>query len=321
MADTTFTDNRLAIKAGENPRTRGVKRAGSGRGPNGRATNRLPGERALVASPGTWFVWAGIVVFFLFLFGILISVLVDSFGKQWFATWLPEVFSADWYAQAWNEFDLGHVIGVTLIVAFSVVAISIVIGVPASYVLARSNFPLKRLVLGLFLLPVLIPPITFGIPLATVMYNFGLGRTLLAVILVNLVPSVPFVIITMTPFIEQINPSIENAARMCGAGMRQVFVRVLGPLLIPGLLAAGILVLVRTVGMFDLTFLVSGPPSDTLVVAIYRAMTSAGGSEPRALVSAMAVMYTVMMLIILIVALRFVNPTQLVARVRDTSDD
>jgi putative spermidine/putrescine transport system permease protein len=35
----------------------------------------------------------------------------------------------------------------------------------------------------------------------------------------------------------------------------------------------------------------------------------------------MAVMYTVMMLIILIIALRFVNPTQLVARVRDTSDD
>src|SRR5699024_9587681 len=39
------------------------------------------------------------------------------------------------------------------------------------------------------------------------------GRTVLAVILVNLVPSVPFVILTMTPFIEQINPSIESAAR------------------------------------------------------------------------------------------------------------
>jgi putative spermidine/putrescine transport system permease protein len=289
--------------------------------PKKRRSDRLPGEKALVASPGTWFVWAGIVVFFLFLFGILISVLVDSFGKSWFTTWLPLEFSADWYGQAWSSFDLGHVIGVTLLVAFTVVVVSILVGVPASYVLARSNFPFKRIVMGLFLLPVLIPPITFGIPLATVMYNFGLGRTVLAVILVNLVPSVPFVIITMTPFIEQINPSIENAARMCGAGMRQVFLRVLGPLLVPGILAAGILVLVRTVGMFDLTFLVSGPSSDTLVVAIYRAMTSAGGGEPRALVSAMSVIYTVMMLVILIIALRFINPTQLVARVKDSKDD
>ncbi len=289
--------------------------------PKRRRPDKLPGERALIASPGTWFVWAGIVVFFLFLFGILISVLVDSFGESWFTTWLPLSYSPTWYAQAWSTFDLGNVIGVTLLVAASVVIISVLVGVPASYVLARSNFPGKRVIMGLFLLPVLIPPITFGIPLATVMYNFGLGRTVLAVILVNLVPSVPFVIITMTPFIEQINPTIENAARMCGAGMRQVFVRVLGPLLIPGILAAGILVLVRTVGMFDLTFLVSGPQSDTLVVAIYRAMTSAGGAEPRPLVSAMAVIYTVMMLVILIIALRFVNPTQLVARVRDARDD
>jgi putative spermidine/putrescine transport system permease protein len=286
-----------------------------------RKTGLPPGEKSLAASPSTWFVWFGITVFFVFLFGIVISVLVDSLGKPWFNTWLPETFTTSWYSGAWTRFDLTHIIGVTLLVAVAVIVVSIVIGVPASYVLARSSFPGKNLVMLLFLLPILIPPITFGIPLATVMYNFGLGRTVLAVILVNLVPSVPFVIITMTPFIEQINPSIENAARMCGAGMRQVFVRVLGPLLIPGILAAGILVLVRTVGMFDLTFLVSGPPSDTLVVAIYRAMTSAGGAEPRALVSAMAVMYTVMMLIILIIALRFVNPTQLVARVRDTSDD
>ena len=280
-----------------------------------------PGEKSLVASPGTWFVWAGIAAFFIFLFGIIISVLVDSLGKPWFTTWLPENFTLGWYAEAWTRFDLTHIILVTLIVAFTVVALSILIGVPAAYILARRNFPFKRAIMVLFLLPILIPPITFGIPLATVMYNFGLGRSLLAVILVNLVPSVPFVIITMTPFIEQINPTIENAARMSGANMRQIFGRILAPLLVPGILAAGILVLVRTVGMFDLTFLVSGPQSDTLVVAIYRAMTSAGGGESRQLISAMGVVYTAMMLIILIIALRFINPTQLVAQVKESRDE
>ena len=36
--------------------------------------NRLPGEKSLAASPGTWFVWAGIVAFFIFLFGIILIV-------------------------------------------------------------------------------------------------------------------------------------------------------------------------------------------------------------------------------------------------------
>jgi putative spermidine/putrescine transport system permease protein len=287
-----------------------------------KAGGRLPpGEKSLAASPGTWFVWAGISAFFVFLFGIVLSVLVDSLGRPWFNTWLPENFTTGWYQQAWTRFNLTHIVGVTLLVAFSVIIISVVIGVPASYALARSSFPGKNIVVLLFLLPILIPPITYGIPLATVMYNFGLGRTILAVILVNLVPSVPFVIITMTPFIEQIDPAIENAARMCGANTRRVFTKILAPLLIPGILAASILVLVRTVGMFDLTFLVSGPNSDTLVVAIYRAMTSAGGGESRQLISAMGVLYTAMMLMILIIALRFINPTQLVAQVKEARGD
>lgn len=286
-----------------------------------RKTGLPPGEKSLAAAPSTWFIWFGITAFFIFLFGIVVSVLVDSLGKPWFNTWLPERFTTSWYQDAWTRFDLTHIIGVTLLVAVSVIVVSIVIGVPASYVLARSSFPGKNLVMLLFVLPILIPPITFGIPLATVMYNFGLGRTVLAVILVNLVPSVPFVIITMTPFIEQINPSIENAARMCGASTQRVFTKILAPILVPGILAASILVLVRTVGMFDLTFLVSGPSSDTLVVAIYRAMTSAGGGESRQLISSMGVIYTVMMLIILIIALRFINPTQLVSQVKEARDD
>jgi len=285
------------------------------------AASRPPGQRALVASPTTWLVWFAVAVFFVFLLGILVSVVVDSLGKSWFGSWLPEIFTTSWYAAAWDRFGMAHVIGVTLLVAFSVIAVSVLVGVPAAYMLARRNFPFKRTISMLFLLPVLMPPITYGIPLATVMYNMGLGRTLLAVILVNLVPSVPFVIMTMTPFIEQINPAIENAARMSGASMRVVFTRILAPLLVPGILAAAVLVLVRTVGMFELTFLVSGPQSDTLVVAIYRAMTAAGGGESRPLISSMAVVYTATMMLILVVALRFISPTQLVARVKDSRDD
>ncbi len=286
-----------------------------------RNAHRAPGEKALVASPSTWFVWAAVAAFFIFLIGILVSVVVDSFGRSWFEGWLPPEFSISQYASAWERFGMAHVIGVTLLVAAVVIIASVLIGVPAAYLLARRSFPLKRTVYAMFLLPVLMPPITYGIPLATVMYNVGLGRTLTAVILVNMVPSVPFVIMTMTPFIEQINPSIENAARMSGATMKTVFTRILGPLLVPGILAASVLVLVRTVGMFELTFLVSGPQSDTLVVAIYRAMTAAGGGEARQLISAMAVVYTVTMMVILIVALRFVSPTQLVAQVRESRDD
>jgi putative spermidine/putrescine transport system permease protein len=200
------------------------------------------------------------------------------------------------------------------------VAISVLIGVPASYVLARRRFPGRQVVLFTFLLPILMPPITYGVPLATVLYKFDLAGSLTGVILANLVPAVPFVILTMTPFIEQINPSVEWAARMCGAGTGQLFARVLAPLLVPGILAASILVLVRTVGMFELTFLTAGPDSETLVVALYYSM-SAAGIRAQQSVDAMAVIYTSTMLVLLVVALRYINPTQLVTRVKETPQE
>jgi putative spermidine/putrescine transport system permease protein len=265
-----------------------------------------------------WAVAVSVLVAFFFanILALIASVVVDSLGTKWFGTWLPQGFTLHWYSDAWRDFGLSHVMVVTLEVAAVVVVVSVAIGVPASYALARREFPGKRLVMLLFVLPILIPPITYGIPLATVLYRVHLAGSLSGVILANLVPSVPFVILTMTPFIEQIDPKIEAAARMCGARTTAIFTRVLAPLLIPGILAACILVLVRTVGMFELTFLTAGPSSTTLVVALYNSVFAAGIRANQS-VDAMAAIYTGSMLVLLVIALRFVNPTQLVTRAKE----
>jgi putative spermidine/putrescine transport system permease protein len=273
-------------------------------------------RRQLVAAPSRWLVWGALAVFFVFLAGLVLSVVVNSFATAWFGTWAPEGYTTHWYSDAWREFGLSDVLFVTAQVALVVVGVSLLIGVPAAYVLARRSFPGKRLVMLLFLLPILTPPITYGIPLATLLYELDLAGHLSGVILANLVPSVPFVVLTMTPFIEQIDPKVEAAARMCGASTTSVFVRVLGPLLVPGMLAAGVLVLVRTVGMFELTFLTAGPDSETLVVALYYSVFAAGIRAQQS-VDAMAVIYTASMLVLLVVALRFVSPTQLVTRIKE----
>jgi putative spermidine/putrescine transport system permease protein len=266
------------------------------------------------SSIGGWLVWGMIAVFFVAMFALIFTVFLDSIATTWFGSWLPDDFTTHWYGDAWAEFDLANVLLVTGQVAVAVVVISTLIGVPAAYALARRNFPGKRIVTVLFLLPILIPPITYGIPLATVLYKVQLAGSLFGVIVANLVPTVPFVVLVMIPFIEQIDPKIEAAARMCGAGTMTIFYRIVGPLLVPGILAAGVLVLVRTVGMFELTFLTSGPSSSTIVVVLYGAVFGAGIRAPQE-VDAMAVLYTASMLVLLVTALRFVNPTQLVTRV------
>ncbi|MEJ0068117.1 MAG: ABC transporter permease subunit [Pseudomonadota bacterium] len=247
--------------------------------------------------------------------GVIGEVAVNSFATRWLGTWLPAGYTTRWYEAAWSEFQLDDVLLVTVEVALAVVVLSLLLGVPAAYALARRNFRGKRLVGLLFVVPLLVPPITYGIPLATVLYQAGLAGTIYGVILANLVPTVPFVVLVMTPFIEQIDPRLEAAARTLGAGTARVFRHVLVPLLAPGMLAAALLVLVRTVAMFELTFLTAGNDSQTLVVALYYSVFAAGVRAGQS-VDAMAVLYMVTTLVWLLIALRFVNPTQLVGRGR-----
>jgi putative spermidine/putrescine transport system permease protein len=260
-------------------------------------------------------VWSVVIFFIANLLAMIGTVVTSSFATRWLGTWLPVGWTTRWYSSAWSEFQLGDVLLVTFQVVGAVVLVSGVLGVTAAYALARRDFPGKRLLVLLFLLPLLIPPITFGIPLATVLYQTGLAGTFWGVVVANLVPTVPFVILVMIPFIEQIDPKIEAAARVFGANTFKLFIHILLPLLLPGILAALLLVLVRTIAMFELTFLVAGPTSQTLVVALYYAVFAAGVRAVQS-IDAMAVVYMVTTLVWLIVALRFVNPTQIVTRAK-----
>jgi len=263
-------------------------------------------------------VWLVAAAFVANLFALIAVVVLNSFATRWLGAWLPSGFTPRWYSSAWSEFQLGDVLIVTFEVVFAVVALSGLVGVGAAYALARRDFPGKRAVMLLFLAPLVIPPLTYGVPMASLLYRIGLGGTFYGVVLANLVPTIPFVVLVMTPFIEQIDPRIEAAARVFGASTLSLFRRVLAPLLLPGLLAALLLALVRTIAMFELTFLTAGPDSQTLVVALYYAVFASGVRAGQS-IDAMAVIYMATTLIWLVVALRFVDPTQIVARARPSA--
>ncbi|MGN6584055.1 MAG: ABC transporter permease [Rhizobiaceae bacterium] len=260
-------------------------------------------------------IWAVVILFVLNLLGVIAAVVVDSFATRWLGTWLPAGWTTRWYFEAWREFQLTPVLIVTFEIVFTVVVISGLVGVTSAYALARRDFPGKRLIILIFLLPLLVPPLTYGIPMATLLYQAGVGGKFWGVVLANLVPAIPFVILVMIPFIEQIDPRIEQAARVFGASTTSVFIRILMPLLLPGMLAALLLVLVRTLAMFELTFLTAGPTSQTLVVSLYYAVFASGVRAAQS-IDAMAVVYMITTLVWLVLALQFVNPTQIVARAK-----
>ena len=103
----------------------------------------------------------GLMTLFVVNIGLMIAaVATSSFARRWLGTWLPEGWTTQWYTAAWKEFQLDSVLWVTVEVVLAVVFLALLIGVPAAYTLARREFPGKRALMLLFLLPLMVPPIT-----------------------------------------------------------------------------------------------------------------------------------------------------------------
>src|SRR4029453_9573777 len=123
---------------------------------------------------GDWIerVWRGLLYGMMTLFVVNIGLMIaavatNSFARRWLGTWLPDGWTTNGDAAAWKEFHVGEILLVTVEVVFAVVFLALLIGVPAAYTLARRDFVGKRLLMLGFLLPLMVPPITYGIPLAT----------------------------------------------------------------------------------------------------------------------------------------------------------
>ena len=112
----------------------------------GRGASSAPPKHAESIGSRLWraLVWGAMGFFLLNVLLLIATVAVNSIGTRWFGTLLPQGFTLHWYAQAWSDFQLSAVLRVTVEVVGAVVLLSIALGVPAAYALARAQFPGKR---------------------------------------------------------------------------------------------------------------------------------------------------------------------------------
>ncbi|MFZ4537442.1 sulfate ABC transporter permease subunit CysT [Propionivibrio sp.] len=159
---------------------------------------------------------------------------------------------------------------VTFGASFLAALINAVFGLIVAWILVRYTFPGKRLVDSLVDLPFALPTAVAGITLATLYAGNGwIGRHLeplglkvaftpLGIVVALTFISLPFVVRTLQPVIEDIEPEIEEAAATLGASRLQTFIRVLFPALFPALLTGFTMAFSRAVGEYGSVIFIAG---------------------------------------------------------------
>lgn len=238
------------------------------------ALSESPGHRRRLLPPLFILIPAaiGLALFAIPVLGLLVRT-------PWRA--LPSLLSAEMVADT---------LWLSLLSSVSAAAISLLVGVPLAFVLARSDLPGRSVVRGLVLLPLVLPPVVGGAVLL-----FALGRrgilggplervtgltlpfTTWGVILVVSFVAMPLMVITAEGALRNLDPGYERAAETLGAGRWTVLRRVTLPMIAPSLVAGTALTWARALGEFGATLTFAGNlqgRTQTLPLAVFVALES-----------------------------------------------
>jgi len=268
-------------------------RAGPGKGAP-RSRGRIPVVLGVPAA-------AGLLFLLLPLFGLLVR-----------APWrgLPGLLADPSVAQA---------LRLSLLSASAATAVSVLLGVPLAWGLARLRFPGRRLVRALVTLPLVLPPVVGGVGL---LYAFGrrgvlgpalgaagisLPFTTAGVVLAEAFVAMPFLVVSVEGALASFDPRYEQAAATLGAGSWTTFRRVTLPAVAPSVAAGAVLCFARALGEFGATITFAGNlpgTTQTMPLAVYIALET----DPEAAVALALVLLAVSITILLVLRERWLRP-------------
>jgi multiple sugar transport system permease protein len=157
----------------------------------------------------------------------------------------------------------------TMMVAVCATFLSVAASVTAAYAIVRVRFWGSGTIGGLIFLAYLVPPSILFIPLALIVFQYGLFDTPLALILTYPTILIPFCTWLLMGYFKSIPYELEECALIDGAGRWQILTKIILPLAIPGLLSAGIFAftLCWNEFIYALTF-ISSSENKTVPVAV-----------------------------------------------------
>lgn len=215
--------------------------------------------------------------------------------------------------------DVTQALRLSLWTATVATVISIVLGVPLAWLLARSQFPGLALLRALVTLPLVLPPVVGGVALLLAFGREGfVGRYLdqwfgitlpfstAAVILAETFVAMPFLVVTVEGALRSADQGYDEAAATLGASRMTVFRRVSLPLIAPSLVAGAVLCWARALGEFGATIAFAGNfpgRTQTMPLAVYLALQS----DPDAAIALSLVLLVVSVLVLVLLRDRWLR--------------
>lgn len=205
---------------------------------------------------------------FLFLLAPLIIILGASVSDTSYLTFPPKGLTLHWYANIFAIEAFRSTAVTSLILAVSGTALSMLIGIPAAYAMARHRIALPRWLGTVYVLPILIPEIVLGFSLMKGLTT-GIGLPVMAALMLgHALLVLPYCVRVVGASLASFDFSIEEAAISLGSPPLKTFFTVVLPNIRAGVIAAFILAFITSLNDVSVSIFLTGPGVSTLPIQL-----------------------------------------------------
>ncbi|MBE7416806.1 MAG: ABC transporter permease [Ideonella sp.] len=216
-----------------------------------------------------WIVVGLATLMYLYLLFPSFIIVPISFGNRVEMAFPPTTLSLDLYRDYFGSDDWVKVTGRSALYALLSSALAMLVGIPGGYALTRTNFPGKRLLVMLVLSPLLVPVVVISLGLYLYYLKLSLTSTAIGVVIAHAMYVTPFIILTISAGVENLDERLEKVSVIMGASQFRVFTQVVLPQLVPSIVSAGLFAFLMSFDEVVIAWFITGPNTMTLPVKMY----------------------------------------------------
>jgi putative spermidine/putrescine transport system permease protein len=222
---------------------------------------------------------------------------LPGIGLRWYRAFFASEF---WLTALWNSLTIG----------LSATALATALGTLAAVGLWRAPVPGAAAIMGVLLLPMVVPSIITAVALTFAYAPLGLASTHLGLIVAHAALAAPFVVVTVGATLTQFDRTLLRAAASCGAGPVTAFRRVMLPVILPGVVAGAVFAFATSLDESVVVLFLAGPSQRTLPRQMFAGLKDTIELTILAAATMLTALSLVLMLLVRFLAARGAKATQ-----------
>ncbi len=206
------------------------------------------------------------VVYLIFLYAPIVLLPLFAFNNSKVIAFPLSGFTTEWFQMMWNDTQLFKAVKNSLIIAVSSSILSTCLGIFAARATTRFNFPGKAGILGLIMLPMVLPEMIVSMSLLVVLLTLNVPLSILTIIMGHLLICTPFATAILSSAFQSLDRSLEEAAYDLGETPASTFRLIVLPLVMPGIISSLLICFTISLDEFIIAYFLGG---NQTVLSVY----------------------------------------------------